>query len=50
MNNLTSLCIFFENLPKRKKYLECFSEFYKVDLNLPEKRRKEIIGLVELGR
>ena len=47
VDNLTSVCIFFENSPKRQKYFECFLEFYKVDLNLPETKRKEIIGLAE---
>ena len=49
MGTLTSVCIFFffENSPKRQKYFECFLEFYKVDLNLPEIKRKEIIGLAE---
>ena len=42
MNNLTSICNFSENLPlKRQKYFECFLEFYKVDLNLRETKRKE---------
>ena len=47
MDNLTSVCKFFENSPKRQKYFECFLEFYKVDLNLPETKRKEIIGLAK---
>ena len=32
------------------KYFECFLEFYKVDLNLPETKRKEIIGLAKTRR
>ena len=36
INNLTSVCNFFKNLPNRQKYFECFLELYKVDLNLPE--------------
>ena len=47
MYNLTSVCNFFENSPKRQKYFECFLEFYKVDLNLPETKREEIIGLAK---
>ena len=35
-------------MPKRQKYFECFLEFYKVDLNLPEPKRKEIIGLARV--
>ena len=47
MDNLTSVCNIFENSPKRQKYFECFLEFYKVDLNLPETKQKEIIGLAK---
>ena len=47
MDNLTSVCNFFENSPKRQKYFECFLEFYKVELNLPEAKWKEIIGLAK---
>ena len=36
MDNLTSVCNFPENSPKRQKYFECFLGFYKTDLNLPE--------------
>ena len=42
-----SVCNFFENSPKRQKKFKCFLEFYKVDLNLPETKRKEIIRLVK---
>ena len=47
MDNLTSVCNFFENSPKQQKYFECFLEFHKVYLNLPETNRKEIIGLAK---
>ena len=47
MDNLTSVCNFFENSPKRKKYFKCFLEFYKADLNQPETKWKEIIGLTK---
>ena len=47
LDNLTSLCIFFENLPKRQKCFEYFWEFNKVNLNLPETKRKKVIGLVK---
>ena len=47
LDNLTSLCIFFENLPNRQKCFEYFWEFNKVNLNLPETKRKKVIGLVK---
>ena len=50
MNNLTSFSMFFENSPKRQKYFGCFLEFYKVDLNLPETKREEILGLAKTRR
>ena len=37
VNNLTSVCNFSENSPKRLKYFECFLEFYKVELNKAER-------------
>ena len=46
MENLTLAFNFFENLPKQK-YFECFLEFYKVGLNLPETKRKKITGLAK---
>ena len=45
MDNLTTLCFFFENSPKRQSYLENFIEFYREKLNLSETRCKKIIGL-----
>ena len=45
MDNLTTLCFFFENLPKGQRYFVNFTEFYWEKLNLSETRRKEIIGL-----
>ena len=50
MDNLTSVCKFFENSPKQQKYFECFLEFYKVDLHLTETKGKEIIGLAKTAR
>ena len=47
MDNLTTVCNFFENSPKRQQYFKCFLEFYKVDLNLPETKWKGIIGLAK---
>ena len=47
MDNSTSGCNFIENLPKRQKYFQCFLEFFKVGLNLPETKWKEIIGLAK---
>ena len=45
VDNLTLVCNFFENPPKREKYFECFLEFYKAGSNLPETKRKKIIEL-----
>ena len=45
MDNLTSVCSFFENSPKRQKFLEYFIEYYKDELNLPDSKQKQIIGL-----
>ena len=36
-----------ENLPKTQEYFKWFLEFYKLDLNLSETKRKEIIGLTK---
>ena len=47
MDNLTAVFSFFENSPKRQKYFECFLEFCKIDSNLTETERKEIIGLAK---
>ena len=35
------------NIRQNAKNIECFLEFYKVDLNLPETKWKEIIGLAK---
>ena len=40
MDNLTTLCFFFENSPKRQSYLENFIEFYREKLNLSETNAK----------
>ena len=47
MDNSASVCNFIENLPKRQKYFQCFLEVFKVGLNLPETKWKEIIGLAK---
>ena len=47
MDSLTSDYNFFENSLKWQKYFECFLEFHRVDLNQPETKRKEIIGLTK---
>ena len=39
MDNLTSVCLFFENSPKRQKFFEYFIEYYKDELNLPDIKR-----------
>ena len=41
MDNLTSVCNFFESSPKRQKDFECFLKFYKIDLNLPKTKQKK---------
>ena len=38
MDNLTNLCSFFKNSPKRQRYFENFTEFYRETLNLSETR------------
>ena len=46
MDNLASVSVyFFGNSPKRQRFFELSLEFYKVDLNLPETKRKKIIEL-----
>ena len=45
MDNLTTLCFFFEDSPKRHRYFKNFIEFYREKLNLSENRHKEIIDL-----
>ena len=44
MNNLTSVFFFFFAFCL---YFECFLEFFKVDSYLPERKRKEIMGLAK---
>ena len=47
MDNLTTLCLFFENLRPKQRYFEKFIEFYRETRHLPETRHqldKEIIG------
>ena len=40
MDNLTSVCNFFENSPKQQRYFECFLEFYKVDSKQRERNHR----------
>ena len=47
MDNITSLCYFFANSPKRQQYLENFMEFFKEELSVQDTRRKEVIGLAK---
>ena len=43
MDNLTSVCNFFENSSKWQKYFACFVEFCKVYLKLPKAERNHRI-------
>ena len=45
MDNLTIVCYFFENSPKRQQYFELLINFYDEKLQLNETTRKDIIGL-----
>ena len=47
MDSLTLDYNFFENSLKWQKYFEYFLEFYRVDLNQTQTKRKEIIGLTK---
>ena len=50
MDNVISVFNLFESSPKRKINFECFLKFHKVDLDLPETKRKEFIGLAKTRR
>ena len=45
MDDLTTVCYFFNNSPKRKQYFELLINFYGEKLNLNETKRRDIIGL-----
>ena len=50
MDNLTSVCFFFENSPKQQKFFEYFIEYYKDELKLLDTKRKHILGLSKTRR
>ena len=45
MDDLSSVCNFFAESPKRQQYFENFIDFYKKDLKVCESNRIHIIGL-----
>ena len=45
MDDLSSVCYFFANSPKRQQYFEKFIDFYKKYLKFCESNRMHIIGL-----
>ena len=48
MDDLTSLCYFFSNSPKRQQYFEEFIAKFRKELNVPDDMKKsKIIGLVK---
>ena len=47
MDDLTSVCYFFANSPKRQQFFERFIEFYKKEMSISESDRTHIIGLAK---
>ena len=47
MDDLTSLCYFFANLPKRQQYFETFIDYHKDELSISDSNRKRVIGLAK---
>ena len=45
MDDLTTVCYFFDNLPKRQQFFELLINSYGEKLNLNETKRRDIIGL-----
>ena len=45
MDDISSVCYFFANSPKRQQFFERFITFYKEDLKVCESNRSHIIGL-----
>ena len=50
MTDLTSVCFFFANSPKRQQYFENFIDSHKELLKVIETNRTQIIGLSETRR
>ena len=50
MTDLTSVCFFFANSPKRQQYFENFIDSHKELLKVSETNRTQIIGLSETRR
>ena len=47
MDDLTSVCYFFSNSPKRQQFFERFIDYYKDDMSISESDQKHVIGLAE---
>ena len=47
MDDLTSVCYFFTNSPKRQQFFEGFIEFYKKEMSILESDGKHVIGLAK---
>ena len=47
MDDLTSLCYFFANSPKRRQYFETFIDYHKDELPISDSNKKHVIGLAK---
>ena len=47
MDDLTSLCYFFSNLPKRQQYFETFIDYHKDELSISDSNKKHVIELAK---
>ena len=47
MDNLTIVCYFFDNSPKRQQYFELLINFYGEKLQLNETKKRDIVGLLK---
>ena len=47
MDDLTSLCYFFANSPKRQQDFETFIDYHKDELSISDSNEKHVIGLVK---
>ena len=45
--DLTSLCYFFENLPKRQQYFQTFIHYHKYELSILGSNKKHVIRLAK---
>ena len=47
MDDLTSLCYFLQNWPKRQQYFETFNDYHKDQLSISDSNKKHVIGLAK---